>query len=146
MMKLLQGLFLAAAVCAVSAGEGWLTDLEAAKKQAAKENKAILVDFTGSDWCPPCKQLKAKVLDQPEFKKFAEKNLVLVEIDFPRSKKQSAELKKANQALQEKYNIEGFPTILVLDSQGKKLEQYVGYGGETPSEYVAKLQKVIKKS
>ena len=145
MIKILQAVLLAAAVCAAHAGEGWLTDLDAAKKQAEKENKAILVDFTGSDWCPPCIKLKKDVLDTAEFKKFAAENFVLVEIDFPRSKKQSPELKKANQALQEKYKIEGFPTIMILDAKGKKIEEFVGYGGEDAEKYIAKLQKVLDK-
>lgn len=145
MIKLFHAFILALAVSAVSAGEGWLTDLEAAKKLAAQENKVILVDFTGSDWCGFCIKLKKEVFDKDEFKKFAEKNLVLVEIDFPRAKKQSDEVKKANKALQAEYKVEGFPTIFVLDAKGKKLEEFVGYGGEGAAKYIEKLQNVIAK-
>jgi protein disulfide-isomerase len=145
MLKLFSAVLIAFAVSAASAGEGWLTDLEAAKKQAAKENKAILVDFTGSDWCGFCIKLQKEVFSKDEFKKFAEKNLVLVEIDFPRAKKQSAEEKKTNKALQDQYKVEGFPTILVLDSNGKKLEEFVGYGGEGAEKYIAKLQDALAK-
>lgn len=146
MTKLFHALILALAVSAATAGEGWLTDLEAAKKQAAQENKAILVDFTGSDWCGFCIKLKKEVFDKDEFKKFAEKNLVLVEIDFPRAKKQSDEVKKANKALQAEYKVEGFPTIVILDAKGKKLEEFVGYGGEGPAKYIQKVQNVLDKN
>jgi thioredoxin-related protein len=146
MIKLFHAFILALAVCTVSAGEGWLTDLEAAKKQAAKENKAILVDFTGSDWCGFCIKLDKQVFSKEEFKKYAEKNLVLVEIDFPRSKKQSDELKKANKALQAKYNIEGFPTIVLMNAEGKKLDEFVGYGGEPVDKYIQKIQAVLSKN
>lgn len=145
MMRILQALLLAAAVSTAMAGDNWLTNLEAAKKQAQKENKAILVDFTGSDWCGFCIKLKKEVFDTADFKKFADQNLVLVEIDFPRAKKQTAEEKKANQALQEKYKVEGFPTIIVLDASGKKLDEFVGYGGEGPEKYIAKLQGAVAK-
>ena len=146
MIKLFQTILLAAAVCAAHAGgEDWMTDFEAAKKQAEKENKVILADFTGSDWCPPCMALNKKVLTTQAFKKFAAEKFVLVEIDFPRAKKQSPELKKANQELQEKYKIEGFPTIMILDSKGNKIEEFVGYGGEDAEKFIAKLQKVLDK-
>ena len=145
MTKLLQALVFALAICTASAGEGWLTDLEAAKKQAAKENKAILVDFTGSDWCGFCIKLQKEVFSKEEFKKFAEKNLVLVEIDFPQRKKQPDEVKQANKALAKKYNIEGYPTIVLLDANGKELKRFEGYGGEGAQKYVQNLQQVLGK-
>jgi thioredoxin-related protein len=145
MIKALHALILTAAVCMAQAGDGWLTDLEAAKKQAAQEKKAVLIDFTGSDWCPPCKKLKADVFDKEEFKKFAADNLVLVEVDFPRSKPQSPELKKANAALQKSYKIEAYPTIVILDPSGKKLQEFQGYGGEDVKAYIAKIQKALPK-
>ena len=74
----------------------WQTDLPAAQAQAKKEGKKIVMDFTGSDWCPWCIKLHKEVFSTPEFTEYAKKNLVLVIVDFPRSKEQSAELKKAN--------------------------------------------------
>jgi protein disulfide-isomerase len=145
MTKLFQAFLLAAALCTVSAGETWLTDLEAAKKEAAKGNKAILMDFTGSDWCGFCIKLKKEVFDTEEFKKFAEKNLVLVEVDFPNKKPQPEALKAANEELQKKYGVQGFPTVVILDSTGKKLDQFVGYGGGGPKKYIENLQKVLAK-
>lgn len=130
----------------VAAAEGeWLTDLPKAQAKAKTENKMVLLDFTGSDWCPPCKALHKNVLTSKEFLEFAKDNLILVEVDFPRRKKLSAEQQKANTALSEKYDIQGFPTLLVLDSSGKQLSKDVGYSGEGAPEIVGKLQKLKKK-
>lgn len=145
-MKKLLLLFTAAfATCTLLAAEGeWLTDLAKAQEKAKAEKKLVLIDFTGSDWCPPCKNLHKTVLVAPEFTKFAKDNLVLVEVDFPRSKSQSAELKAANRKLAEKFNIEGYPTILVLDTNGKEVFKEVGYNGTSAKDYVAKLAKLKK--
>jgi len=130
----------------INAAEGqWLTDLSKAQAKAKTEKKLVLMDFTGSDWCPPCKALYKNVLSTPEFIDYAKKNLVLIEVDFPRSKPQAEELKKANQVLQEKFKIEGYPTIIVLDSEGKELSKEVGYGGDKPDQFIAKLEKLKKK-
>ena len=128
------------------AAEGeWLTDLAKAQAKAKAEKKMVLMDFTGSDWCPPCKALHKNVLTSAEFVQFAKGNLVLVELDFPRSKPQSDTLKKANEALSQKFGIDGYPTVIVLDADGKQLSKEVGYGGTPPKEYVAKLEKLKKK-
>ena len=87
----------------------------------------VLLDFTGSDWCGWCIKLKKDTFSKPEFQKLAEEKLVLVELDFPRSKTQSAELKKQNQELAEKFGIEGFPTLVLLSSQGTEVARNVGY-------------------
>ena len=123
----------------------WLTDLAKAKSLAKAENKLVLMDFTGSDWCPPCKKLKKDVFSSEEFATFAKANLVLVEVDFPRTKKQSAELKKANEALSTKYNIEAYPTVIVLSPEGKQLIKETGYDGSSAKDFVAKLEKFTKK-
>jgi len=120
----------------------WMTDLPAAQKKAAEEKKLVLIDFTGSDWCPPCKALHKNVFSSTEFDEFAKANLVLVEIDFPRKKEQSDELKKANRALATQYEIKGYPTVVVLDGSGKQLSKEVGYSGLAGKDYVAKLKKL----
>jgi protein disulfide-isomerase len=130
---------------AIAAEGEWLTDLPKAQAKAKAEKKMLLMDFTGSDWCPPCKALHKNVLTSAEFVQFAKANLVLVELDFPRSKPQSDTLKKANGALSQKYGIEGYPTVIVLDADGKQLSKEVGYGGTAPKDYVAKLEKLKKK-
>ncbi|HWH69306.1 MAG TPA: thioredoxin family protein [Candidatus Sulfotelmatobacter sp.] len=135
------------AVWQVSAAEeGWLTDLTKAKAQAKAEKKMVLMDFNGSDWCPPCKALHKTVLTNPEFTAYAKKNLVLVDVDFPRQKQQSEELKKANQKLSEEYGVEGFPTVIVLSSDGKQLTKKVGYDGQSAKDFIADLEKLKEKN
>src|SRR6266576_2275839 len=122
----------------------WLTDLPKAQAQAKKENKLVMLDFTGSDWCGWCIKLNKDVFSKPEFAKYAKENLVLVEVDFPRRKEQSEEMKKANQALQEKYKIEGYPTIIVLNGDGKKVGD-LSYM-DSPKPFISKLDEMKKKS
>jgi thioredoxin-related protein len=136
-------LLLSVATSQAAEGE-WLTDFAKAKSKAKAENKLILMDFTGSDWCPPCKALHKNVLSQEKFTKFAKDNLVLMEVDFPRSKPQSDDLKKANEALSREYGIEGYPTIILADSTGKTLSKEVGYQGDTPESFILKVQKARK--
>ena len=141
-LGLLMG-FLAAQ--AFAADGTWMTDLPKAQAKAKAEKKMVLVDFTGSDWCPPCKALHKNVLSSPEFLNYAKDNLVLVEIDFPRTKPQAAELKKANKELAKKHNIEGYPTVVVFDSNGKELMKDVGYDGKSKgADFVAKLKGLKK--
>jgi protein disulfide-isomerase len=128
----------------LASDDAWKTDLPKAMEQAKTEKKMVLLDFTGSDWCPPCKNLHKTVLTSEEFSKFAKDNLVLVELDFPKSKPQSEELKAANKELSKKYAIRGYPTIIVLDAEGKELFRKVGYSGTPAGEYVAELAKLKK--
>ena len=146
MKRIAIGLLTILAALAVTAGESdWLTDLPKAQAKAKEEKKMVLLDFTGSDWCGWCIKLHKEVFSQSEFAEYAGKNLVLVEVDFPRGKKQSAELKKANSALQRKYRIEGYPTIIVLDGDGKKIGE-LGYMKGGPTAFIAELEKIKKKS
>lgn len=131
------------AVSQVSAAEGeWFTDFAKAEAKARKEGKMLFLEFTGSDWCPPCKALHKNVLSTKEFLDFAKDRLVLLEVDFPIRKKQSDEQKKANSALEEKYKIEGFPTVIVLDKDGKVAFEHGGYRGDA-KEYLSKLLKTL---
>ncbi len=122
----------------------WQTDLSKAQAQAKKENKLVMLDFTGSDWCGWCIKLNAEVFSKPEFEEYAKKNLVLVEVDFPRKKKLSEEQQKANNALQAKYKIEGYPTIIVLDGDGKQVGQ-LNYMS-SPQPFIEGLAKMKKKA
>src|SRR6187455_1111322 len=124
---------------ASAAKEGWLDDFEKAKAQAKAENKKILLDFTGSDWCGWCKKLDAEVFSQPEFKEYAAKKLVLVEVDFPRGFKLPEATKKQNDALQAKYRIQGFPTVILLSSGGNKVGE-LGYMEGGPSAFIKALE------
>jgi thioredoxin-related protein len=115
---------------------GWSEDYKASLETAAKENKKVLLDFTGSDWCTWCIKLKKETFDQPAFKDYADKNLVLVEIDFPQGKSQSPDVKKQNEALQQQYQVQGFPTLVVLDPQGKVIKQQSGYIPGGPAGFI----------
>jgi len=117
----------------------WTTDLPAAKAQAKKDGKLVFIDFTGSDWCGWCKKLDAEVFSTKEFAGYAAKQLVLVKLDFPRSLKQSEALKTANAALKEQFAIEGFPTLVVLNGDGKELWRQVGYLEGGPKVWIEKL-------
>ncbi len=102
------------------------------------------VDFTGSDWCGWCKRLEQEILSQSQFENYARENLVLLEVDFPRAKSQSPELRKQNQELAQQYQIEGFPTIVVLNGDGQKLWQYDGYFPDGLAAFIAQLEKLRK--
>lgn len=104
-----------------STPKGWLTDLDKAIAQAKAENKSVLVEFTGSDWCPPCIAMRKNVFSKKEFVDAASKKFVLVELDFPKGDK---ELSEKNQPLAEKFKIEGFPTVVLLDSEGKEFTRF----------------------
>ncbi len=147
MKKLLLTMVVACAAAIVLAEDKvtWMTDVPKAIEKAKTENKLVLLDFTGSDWCPPCKALHKNVLTSSEFESYAAKNLILVEVDFPRQKEQTDDLKKANKALAKKYKIEGYPTVILLTAEGKELSKDVGYGGAKPGEFIAKLEAAKSK-
>lgn len=123
----------------------WMTDLPAAQKKAKDETRIVLMDFTGSDWCVWCKKLSKEVFSTGEFAAYAKTNLVLVELDFPANKEQSKALKKANEALKAKYRIEGFPSLVALNSEGKQIWKHEGYLEGGPSAFIAELEKAKKK-
>ena len=126
------------------ASEGWMTDFEAAQAKAKAENKPMLLDFTGSDWCGWCIKLDEEVFSQTAFSQYAAAELVLVEIDFPRRTDQPAKLKAQNEALAQKYGIRGFPTILVLSPEGELIEK-TGYRRGGPQAYVAHIKEILAK-
>ena len=141
MKKILIAMLTATVFWQMNAAEStWLTDLPKAEAQAKTENKIVLMDFTGSDWCGWCIKFRKEVLDTPEFQAYAEKNVVLVELDYPHKKDQSDDLKKANNALKDQYKIEGFPTLIVLDKDGKEIGRQVGYAEGGPKAFIAKLE------
>jgi len=122
----------------------WLSDYKKAQQEAKVSNKFLLLDFTGSDWCGWCKRLEQEILSQSQFENYARENLVLLEVDFPRAKPQSPELRKQNQELAQQYQIEGFPTIVVLNGDGQKLWQYDGYFPDGLAAFIAQLEKLRK--
>ncbi len=137
-------LILAGLLSSSLAKEGWTENFEKGIATAKAEKKVALVDFTGSDWCGWCIKLDKEVFSQPKFKEYAAKNLVLVEIDFPQTKTVPKEQKAQNDALAKKYSIEGYPTVVVLDPEGKQIGQ-LGYTRGGPDAFIAELEKLTKK-
>jgi protein disulfide-isomerase len=135
----------ALSVASLAGESAWLHDFEAAKKQAKEENKVIFINFTGSDWCGWCIKLEKEVFSKKEFQEFAKDKLVLMEVDFPDKKKQSAEMKAQNKKLDKEFKIEGYPTLFLLDSEGKKLTDDIGYREGGAQAYVDNLKALMKK-
>jgi thioredoxin-related protein len=124
----------------------WLSDMPAAKAEASKSHKYILLNFSGSDWCGPCIRLHKEVFDTEAFEKYADQNLVLVNADFPRLKKNqlSKQQAKQNEALADQYNPGGkFPFTLVLDENGKVLKTWEGYSNATPGQFIDDINSVV---
>ena len=146
MKKMAMGL-LACSLCWTAGADElkWMTDLPKAQAKAKAEHKWVMMDFTGSDWCPGCIALNKEIFSTAEFAKYAENNLVPVQVDFPHHKTQSAELKKANEALTDKFKIEGFPTVVFLNPDGKKVGELHGVEGG-PKAFIAEFEKLKGKS
>lgn len=125
----------------------WGTDFESAKKNARDKNELILVNFSGSDWCAPCIQTRKEYFESEAFAKFAADNLVLVNADFPRKKKNqlSPEQTKKNEALADKYNKEGnFPLTLLMDADGKVIKSWKGKPEAPVEKWVAELKSICQ--
>lgn len=119
----------------------WHDDFTKAHALAKQEKKLVLLNFTGSDWCGWCKKMKADVLLKKAFLEYAAKNVVLVDIDFPQNKVQTATTKKTNQDLKEKYRADGYPTFVLIDVDGKELGRQVGYSEGGPAKFIAQLDR-----
>jgi protein disulfide-isomerase len=126
---------------AAYAAAGWDDDYEKAVAQAKAEKKLVLLDFTGSDWCGWCIKLDKEVFSKPEFKSYAKDHLVLVEVDFPQAKRQTKKLKEQNEKLQQEHGVRGYPTIIILNPEGKKVGQ-LGYQEGGPKAFIAKLDEL----
>lgn len=130
---------------ALAGGEGWTSDFAAAKKEAAESKKDLLIDFTGSDWCGWCIKLNKEVFSHQAFKDASKDKFVLVELDFPNDKsKLSEETQAQNKQLSEVYGIEGFPTILLTDAEGRPFAT-TGYQEGGAENYVKHLDELLAK-
>ena len=129
MFRILAALLLCAFVRLAPAADGWMTDYEKALAKAKAENKLVLLDFTGSDWCGPCIALAKNVFSKPEFASYAKKHFILVEIDYPMTKKLPPALKEQNSKLKKKYGIDqkGFPTVIAIKPDGSVVGEFGGY-------------------
>ena len=131
-------------IVSARADSDWITDYKRAQQEAKTNKKLLLIDFTGSDWCGYCIQFDRAILSKPQFKDYATKNLVLLEVDFPRRKQQTAEMKKQNAELAQQYQIEGFPTVVVLDGDGHMVWRFDGYFAGGAEAFIAELEKARK--
>lgn len=122
--------------------EGWTTDLEKAIKQAKEEKKNVLVEFTGSDWCPPCIAMRKNVFSKKEFVSEASKKYILVELDFPNGDKPT---KERNQPYAEKYKIEGFPTVILLNSEGKEFTRFFASEYPKTEDFLKHIDTALEK-
>lgn len=124
----------------------WMTDFNKAKQKAGEEHKVIMLSFSGSDWCIPCIRLHKEIFDSKDFTSFAEENLVLVNADFPRLKKNqlSKEQTHLNETLADQYNPEGkFPYTVLIDQDGKVLKSWYGCPDESPRNFIEEVNKSI---
>ena len=122
------------------AEEGWLVDFEKAKAQAAKEGKPILMEFTGSDWCPPCKALHKNVLVKDIFKEEMPKHYILLKLDNPRDKSKQTDAEKAQyKELAREYKVTGVPSVFLADADGNPFFKSSGYSGQSADEWVEQM-------
>lgn len=121
----------------------WGLDFNQAVTESKQNNKLILLNFSGSDWCGPCIKLKKDVFESAEFKNFSTEKLVLVRADFPRLKKNQLDKfqQDKNDILAEKYNPNGkFPLTVLIDSNGKVLHEWEGYQASVPK-FIAEIKQ-----
>lgn len=121
----------------------WIENFEKAKKLAKKEKKPLLVFFTGSDWCGPCKMLHADFFESDEFISLADKDLILYEADFPRRTDLiTPEQKKVNYEIKNTYAIRGYPTMVLLNSKGEEIGRRTGYSRSGSTVYHFEVVKL----
>lgn len=126
----------------------WTMDFDAATKLAAEKELPLILNFTGSDWCGWCKIMDEGVFAKADWKKFAADNVVLVTLDFPKDKSIVPEkYVERNQKLKTQFEVRGFPSYVILDSDGEtKLGQLGSGRDKTPSSFIAEFETVIKTS
>jgi protein disulfide-isomerase len=145
MMRKILSLCLTALVAttAFAAELQWETDFEKAKQRAEQENKEILINFTGSDWCGWCKRLDREVFSTQTFADFAARELILLKVDFPKYSQISREQQEANDRLARKYGVTGFPAIYLVDGRAKVLLR-TGYRRGGSENYIDHLSRYMK--
>jgi len=125
---------------------GWETDFNKAQQSAKSEHKLILLNFSGSDWCGPCIRMHKDIFEATNFTEYADKNLVLVNADFPRLKKHelSKDQQAKNDQLADKYNKDGiFPLTVLLNSDGKVLKEWRGLPPISSEEFTSQVKAVV---
>ena len=127
---------------ATAAGKDWMTDIDSAVKVAKEKNKAVLVEFTGSDWCPPCIMMDKKVFSQSSFVSKASEDFILVKIDIPRS---NPELSEKNSKVLNKYKVQGVPTVILMDKEGKEFNRFTASQFPEVGKFLAHLDGQLEK-
>ena len=130
--------------CGFTISINWETDFVKAKQTAATEHKYILLNFSGSDWCGPCIRMHNEIFETADFVNYANENLVLVNADFPRQKKNqlSKDLQRQNDLLAEKYNSKGtFPLTVLLTADGKILKVWDGFQKQGTTAFISEIKK-----
>lgn len=125
-----------------STPEGWTTDLDKAFEKAKAEKKSVLVEFTGSDWCPPCIAMRKNVFSKKEFVDAASKKYILVELDFPNGDKA---VKEKNEPYAKQYKIEGFPTVILFTPEGKEFTRFFASEFPKTEDFLKHLDKALEK-
>ncbi len=120
----------------------WHDSFESAQQRSKETGKPILADFTGSDWCSWCVKLKKDVFETSEFQAWARENVILLELDYPKRAIQSSAIRNQNKQLAERYKISGYPTVLLLDSEGEVLGK-LGYMKQ-PSDWIAAAKPILE--
>ncbi len=144
MIASLAALFALAVYAKTSTPEGWLDDYDSAIAKAAAENKYIVADFSGSDWCGWCRRLDKEVFATDEFRKAAADKYILLMVDSPMEKSLlTPKAAKQNPKLVEKFGVRGFPTVIVLDPKGEEVCR-LGYEKGGPAKYIEKLDAEIR--
>ena len=133
---------LLASTAAVQADQTpWLTDYAKALQQAKEQKRNVLLDFTGSDWCPVCIQMDKQVFNTPEFKGYSDKKLVLLRLDFPISKPLPQNLQDQNNHLVDAYSVgDLFPVFILVDPAGKVILRHVGLVEGGPAGFIAMIE------
>jgi thiol-disulfide isomerase/thioredoxin len=94
-------------------------DADAAFERAAASGKRVLIDFSAV-WCPPCQVLAAEILHDPEEADYlAPFEVVELDADDPSSF-----------ALKSRYDVGGYPTVVVVEADGTLVDRLLGYPGE----------------
>lgn len=127
---------------ATEVGAAWSTDYVAALRRAGQENKVLLLDFTGSDWCVWCKRLHAEVFSQPPFADYAREHLILVTLDAPAEKSQPAAERRQVAKLAQQFGVSDYPTIILVDAAGRELGR-TGYMEGGAKTFVRELKRIV---
>lgn len=121
----------------------WRTDYALALKEAQESGRPLLLKFTGSDWCPPCKRLNAEVFETDAMRTYAETEIIPVYVDFPRSFELPAKLARQNAALAETFGVEAYPSVWIVSPAGKALGR-LGYQQGGAKSYIRSIKRILR--